>query len=107
MWFRARQGQLKLDYADWYPWLTPEVWYRAGWLREVVVRQRQAVGPRWEAEPRIPNDEHFLFRGGRARAGASRRTRLTDFVDGRAIRIPRPSGAQQLGQDPSPGRSPA
>jgi hypothetical protein len=98
---------LKPEYGDWYPWLTPGVWYRAVWLRELVVRQRQAVEPRWEAESRVPNDVHFTFRGGRSRPDGPRLTRWTDFARPRALGIPRPSGAQPRLQVGSPGGRPA
>ena len=97
---------LRPEYGDWYPWLTPGVWYRAVWLREVVVRQRQAVEPRWEAGSRVPDDAHFVFRGGRSRSGDPRLSRWTDFARPRAMGIPRPSGAQPSQRDRSPGTSP-
>jgi hypothetical protein len=97
---------LRPEYGDWYPWLIPGVWYRAVWLRELVVRQRQAVEPRWEAGARVPEDAHFVFRGGRPRPTGPRLTRWTDHARPRALGIPRPSGAQPRPQDRSSGGSP-
>jgi hypothetical protein len=90
MWKRTRQALLRPEYQDWYPWVTPGVWYRAAWLTEIVLRQRQTSEPRWEAEARIPNDKHFVFRGGRTSPARAHRTRWADRP-GRALRIPRPS----------------
>lgn len=97
---------LRPEYGDWYPWLVAGVWYRAVWLREVVVRQRQAVEPRWESEARVPDNAHFVFRGGRTRPAGPRLTRWTDFSRPRAMGIPRPSGAQTMPRDRSSGGPP-
>ena len=67
------------EYQDWYPWVTPAVWYRAAWLAEIVLRQRQAVEPSWEYEPRVPAEAHFIFHGGAVKRPPTRRTRRTDF----------------------------
>lgn len=64
MWFRAREAVLRPEYRDWYPWLIPGVGYRASWLAAIVRRQRRDAEPRWELEARVPNDRHFVFRGG-------------------------------------------
>jgi hypothetical protein len=90
MWTLTRQAMLRAEYRDWYPWLTPGAWYRAGWLAEIVRRQREAVGPRWAPEPRIPCDEHFVFRGGPRMRTTARPSRGCDASgDGVALRLPR------------------
>lgn len=63
-WFRAREGLLKAEYRDWYPWLVPGIGYRASWLARVARYQRLTAEPHWELEARVPNERHFAFRGG-------------------------------------------
>jgi hypothetical protein len=92
---RTRQAVLKSEYQDWYPWVKPGLWYRAGWLTELVLRQRQSIEPRWEAEFRVPSDRHFTFRGGEKRRVVGARTRRSDTPEAyRVLRIPRPSRPQ-------------
>ena len=89
---RTRQALLKPEYQDWYPWVKPGLWYRARWLTELVLRQRQSIDPRWEAEFRVPSDRHFTFRGGREERPAGARSRYSDIPEAyRSPRIPRPS----------------
>jgi hypothetical protein len=64
MWFRAREGLLKAEYRDWYPWIVPGIGYRASRLASLVRRQRVTAEPHWELEPRVPSERHFVFRGG-------------------------------------------
>jgi hypothetical protein len=78
MWFRAREAILKPEYREWYPWVIPGVGYRASWLATIVRRQRRDAEPHWEPEPRIPNDQHFAFRGGWRWPRMHRRTRRVD-----------------------------
>lgn len=102
---RTRQAILKAGYEDWFPWVKPGVWYRAAWLAELVLRQRQAMDPRWEAEERIPSDTHFDFRGGgRPRRSGSQRSRLADAPEVyQGLRIPRPSRPERPGCDADAG----
>ena len=102
---RSRQALLKPEYQDWYPWVRPGLWYRARWLTELVLRQRQSIEPRWEAERRVPSDRHFTFRGGETERVDGTQTRHSDIPEAyRVLRIPRPSRPEprvntQLGFD--------
>lgn len=77
--FRAREALLKWEYRDWYPWVSPGVSYRASWLARIVRQQRLTAEPRWELEPRVPSERHFVFRGGWHWPRLRRHTRCADY----------------------------
>jgi hypothetical protein len=77
-----REAMLRPEFQDWYPSLTPNRWYSARQLADIVLDQRRSGEPRWELEERVPPNEHFLFRGGRAREKSSSRTRRSDQPPG-------------------------
>jgi hypothetical protein len=70
----TRQGQLRAEYAAWYPTFPVNIWTPAITLARKVARQllgnprgdRWAHSPRWEPGPRLLDDRHFFFRGGRS-----------------------------------------
>lgn len=71
-----REGQVRPEYALWFPHLRPGVWYPASELAQTVLDQVRAGEPTWTSGDRMPSDRHFLFRGGegpRAESGFSRR----------------------------------
>ena len=78
MWFRAREAVLKPEYRDWYPSLVAGIGYRASWLAALVRHQRRWAEPRWALEPRVPCNQHFLFRGGWCWPRLHGRTRRLD-----------------------------
>lgn len=73
-----REAMLRPEFTDWYPNLRPDWWYPARELAELVLEQRKAGEPRWQLEPRVPADAHFLFRGGEPRRRSDARTRRSD-----------------------------
>lgn len=75
-----REALLRPEYREWFPGLVPGIWYHAAWLAEIVREQQERGAPRWAIEGRLPCDEHFAFRGGRARS-PTQRTRRTDVAD--------------------------
>jgi hypothetical protein len=77
-----REAMLRPEFQDWYPSLTPDRWYSAGQLADIVLHQRRSVEPHWELEERVPSSEHFYFRGGRARGQSPARTRRSDHPPG-------------------------
>ena len=78
-WIRAREALLKPEYRDWYPGLVPGVvGYVSRWLAARVRHARRYLEPRWELEPRIPNEAHFFFRGGWRHHRIHRWARVTD-----------------------------
>jgi hypothetical protein len=77
-----REAMLRPEFRDWYPSLTPDRWYSARQLADIVLEQRRTGEPHWELEERVPPDEHFLFRGGRARGQSPSRTRRSDQPPG-------------------------
>lgn len=62
-----REARLRPGYADLYPGLQAGIWYVAAELVPRVLRHRLQGRPTWEFTRRILIDEHFEFRGGRAR----------------------------------------
>ena len=77
-----RQAFLKPEYRDWYPWITPGVWYRVRRLMALVRRQQARLGPRWQLPSRVLSDDHFVFRGGSLLRRARER-RLSDLMPAR------------------------
>jgi hypothetical protein len=73
---------LRPEFRDWYPSLTPDRWYSAIQLADIVLDQRRSSEPYWEFEERVPSNEHFFFRGGRARGQTPGRTRRSDHPPG-------------------------
>jgi hypothetical protein len=73
-----REALLKTEYREWYPTLTPGVWYDAGRIAAQVLEQLKTGEPRWAFEGRLPSEAHFEFRGGRARAPGEAYSRRTD-----------------------------
>ena len=82
MWRWKRQALLKPEYQDWYPWVTPGVWYRVRWLMELILRQQRRVEPHWQLPSRVLSDDHFVFRGGSLLRREGRR-RLSDLIHAR------------------------
>ncbi len=74
----AREAMLRLEFREWYPHIRADWWYPARRLADLVLEQRRSFEPHWELESRVPSDQHFLFRGGRARGGSQLRTRDSD-----------------------------
>jgi hypothetical protein len=73
-----REGKLRPEFQDWYPSLSPGVWYPADVLTNLVFDQLRHGSPRWDPHGRIPPEEHFEYRGGSPRADRSLRTRRTE-----------------------------
>lgn len=63
----VREARLRAEWAALYPGLAAEVWMVASQLVPLVLRHRLQDQPTWEFTRRILVDEHFEFRGGRAR----------------------------------------
>lgn len=78
----VREAMLRPEFKDWYPTLSPDRWYPARQLADVVLEQRRSMEPHWEFEERVPSNEHFLFRGGYARDEQKSRTRRSDRAPG-------------------------
>jgi hypothetical protein len=74
----SREALLKEEYREWYPTLTPGVWYDAERLAAQVMEQQTTGEPRWAVEGRLPSEDHFLFRGGLARRPGEAYSRRTD-----------------------------
>ena len=66
----AREARLRPEWADLYPDIRPDVWHIAAELVPHVLRHRLSSERRWEFTRRILDDDHFEFRGGRARDSA-------------------------------------
>ena len=73
---------LKPEYQEWYPTVMPGKWYRVKWLMELIQRQQDRLGPHWELPPRVLDDAHFSFRGGRRFLRGRQQQRLTDLILG-------------------------
>jgi hypothetical protein len=73
-----REALLKAEYQEWYPKLTPGVWYDAALLTAQVLEQQRTGEPRWAFEGRALSEAHFRFRGGRARRPGEDYGRRTD-----------------------------
>jgi hypothetical protein len=82
---KPREGMLRPEFQDWYPTLAADRWYPADELTDLVLAHLRHGSPQWRPQGRIPNDDHFVFRGGTPRQASSRRTRRTD-------RAPMPTG---------------
>jgi hypothetical protein len=63
----VREARLLPQWAHLYPGLESGVWVVAAQLVPLVLRHRLQGQPTWEFTRRILVDEHFEFRGGRAR----------------------------------------
>jgi len=63
----VREARLLPQWSHLYPGLEPGVWVVAAQLVPLVLRHRLQGQPTWEFTRRILVDEHFEFRGGRAR----------------------------------------
>jgi hypothetical protein len=63
----VREARLLTQWSHLYPGLEPDVWVVAAQLVPLVLRHRLQGQPTWEFTHRILVDEHFEFRGGRAR----------------------------------------
>jgi hypothetical protein len=73
-----REGLLRPEFRDWYPSLTPGIWYPAASLTQLILVQLRSGEPRWQSEGRVPAEAHFEFRGGEAGRLAGERTRRSD-----------------------------
>jgi hypothetical protein len=62
-----REARLRPEYAHLYPGLEADSWTVAAVLLPVVLRHRMQAEGHWEFSRRILDDQHFEFRGGRAR----------------------------------------
>jgi hypothetical protein len=62
-----REARLRPEWAHLYPGLEAGVWTVAAELVPLVLRHRLQDQHTWEFTHRILVDEHFEFRGGRAR----------------------------------------
>jgi hypothetical protein len=87
-----REGCVKPEFGEWYPSLVAGQWYPAARIRDVVLVQLLSGEPRWQADDRVPADDHFVFRGGVRARGSGFRTRHTD--------------APSFGDQPPPRREP-
>jgi hypothetical protein len=63
----VREARLRPEWAGLYPGLPVGRWIVASRLVPLVLRHRLQDQPTWEFARRILVDEHFEFRGGRAR----------------------------------------
>ena len=63
----VREARLRPEWADLYPSIRADVWHVAAELVPLVLRHRLTSEQRWEFTRRILDEEHFEFRGGRAR----------------------------------------
>jgi hypothetical protein len=63
----VREARLRPEWADLYPGVQPDVWYVAAELVPQVLRYRLRDQGAWEFTHRVLVDDHFEFRGGRAR----------------------------------------
>lgn len=77
--FTAREARLKLEYAELYPPLVPDIWETAAEMgAKVLLWQVQQQGTD-ALNSRILDGRHFEFRGGWYRGGATElRTRASD-----------------------------
>jgi hypothetical protein len=66
----VREARLRPEWAHLYPGLEAGVWIVAAQLVPLVLRHRMQGEATWEFARRILVDEHFEFRGGRARGRA-------------------------------------
>lgn len=65
---RGRHARVRVEFADWYPGISPGKWHDATWVREVVLAQQRRGSPRWVIDGRILNDLHFEFQGASPRS---------------------------------------
>jgi hypothetical protein len=73
-----REARLRPEYANVYPGIQPGVWLAATTLGQQLLLWHLATANAPQGE-RVMDDEHFEFRGGRARADStSTRTRHGD-----------------------------
>jgi hypothetical protein len=63
----VREARLRPEWAHLYPGLDSDVWTVAAQFVPLVLRHRLQGQPTWEFTQRILVDDHFEFRGGRAR----------------------------------------
>jgi hypothetical protein len=63
----VREARLRPEWSHLYPGLEAGVWIVAAQLVPLVLRHRMQDEATWEFARRILVDEHFEFRGGRAR----------------------------------------
>lgn len=61
-----REARLKTAFADLYPGLRPGVWYSAAWLSARQLARTPCDGEATSIAD-VLSEEHFEFRGGRAR----------------------------------------
>jgi hypothetical protein len=73
-----REGLLRPEFRDWYPSLTPGIWYPAARLTQLILVQLRSGEPRGQSEGRSPADAHSDCRGGEAGRPAGERTRRSD-----------------------------
>jgi hypothetical protein len=66
----VREARLRPEWAHLYPGLDTDGWMVAAELVPLVLRHRLQGQASWEFTRRILVDEHFEFRGGRARDGS-------------------------------------
>ena len=73
-----REARLRPEYADLYPGVQPDVWMPANVVGQQLLLWHLATAAVPQGE-RLMADEHFEFRGGRARAPTNgTRTRAGD-----------------------------
>ncbi len=63
----VREARLRPEWADLYPDVQPDAWHVAAELVPRVLRHSLQSQRSWEFTRRILVDDHFEFRGGRAR----------------------------------------
>lgn len=63
----VREARLRPEWADLYPGVRPDAWHVAAELVPLVLRHRLRDQGAWEFTRRILLEDHFEFRGGRAR----------------------------------------
>jgi len=78
---QIRQARIRAEYAAWYPTIQVATWLPARSVARAVERQLlgepspYSLGPRWVPGPRLLDDRHFSFRGGKPRSPSIRSRR--------------------------------
>jgi len=78
---QIRQARIRAEYAAWYPTIQVATWLPARSVARAVERQLLgesspfSLGPRWVPGPRLLDDRHFFFRGGKPRSPSTRSRR--------------------------------
>lgn len=78
--FAIRRARLRLEFAQVYPEIAPNIWLSARAAARTVRRANARRQRPEESGQRVLPDAHFDFRGGRRRRqdGPGQRTRATD-----------------------------